>query len=75
VLLDHVMRLIEQDAGVSPRALFVAPVRVLGWDDGIHIRADLRIAEHGYRVPDDFQQIFQALTAHGSFVLPRCTQS
>jgi hypothetical protein len=36
-LLDHMMRLVEQDAGISPRALLVAPVRIFGWDDGIHI--------------------------------------
>jgi hypothetical protein len=58
------VRLVEQDAGISPRALLVAPVRVLGWDDGIDIRSDLRIAEHGHGVPDGFQQIFQALAAH-----------
>ena len=72
VLLDHVVRLVEQDAGVSPRALLVAPVRVLGRDDRIHVGADLRIAEHG----SPGSRRFSADLPDSSWCLsgPRCTR-
>ena len=39
--VDHVMGLVEQDAAIAPGALLVAPVRVFGRDDRIHVGADL----------------------------------
>ncbi len=68
VLLHHVVRLVEQNAGVPPGALFVAPVRVFGRHDRIDIGSDLRIAEQVDRVSGGFQQIFQALWVHGFWV-------
>ena len=67
VLLDHVVRLIEEHAGLAPGALLVAPVGVLGGHDGVDVRADLRIAQHVDGVAGRFQQVFQALLAHDSF--------
>ena len=44
--VHHVVRLVEQDAGVAPGALLVAPVGELGCDHRIDVGADLRIAQH-----------------------------
>ena len=38
---DHVVRLIEQHGRFAPRSLLAAPVRELGGDDRIDVRADL----------------------------------
>ncbi len=63
-LLGHVVRLVEQDTGVAPRALLVTPVRVFGRHYRIHVGADLRIAEQVDGIAGRAQQIFQALMAH-----------
>ena len=44
--LGHVERLVVEHAGVLPRPLLVAPVRVLGGNAGVHVRPDLRVAQH-----------------------------
>ena len=59
------MRLIEQRAGLAPRALLVAPVRELARHDGKRIRADLRIAQHLDRVARGLQGFLQVAMAHG----------
>ena len=46
VQVDHVMRLVEQHGGVTPRPLLVAPVRMLRGHHGIYVRANLRVAQH-----------------------------
>src|SRR5690606_17668209 len=64
VKVDHVVRLVEQHAGLTPSALLVAPVRELGRDHRIHISADLRISQHLHRVPYRLQDLFQASFTH-----------
>jgi hypothetical protein len=46
VLLDHVVRLVEEHRALLPRRLLVAPVGELGRHDRVDVRADLRIAQH-----------------------------
>ena len=43
--IDHVVRLVEQHGSLAPSALLTAPVRELGRDDRIDVRADLRVAQ------------------------------
>ena len=62
--VGHVVRLVEQRGGVAPRMLLVAPVRELGGDRGIDVRADLRIPHELDRVPDGLEQACQALGTH-----------
>ena len=52
VHVGHVVRLVEQDAGLPPRALFVSPVRVLQRNDGIDVRSGLRLAQQLHRASD-----------------------
>jgi hypothetical protein len=44
VHVRHVVRLIEEDARIPPRTLFVSPVGELAGDDRVDIRSGLRIA-------------------------------
>ena len=44
--VDHVVRLVEQDAGVAPGALLVTPVAEFRSHNRVNIGADLRIAQH-----------------------------
>ena len=39
--VDHVVRLVVEDRRLAPGALLPTPVRELGGDDGIDVRADL----------------------------------
>ncbi len=48
--VDHVVRLVEQDAGIPPGSLFVAPIGEFRRDNRIDIGADLRVAQHRYDV-------------------------
>ena len=48
--VDHVVRLVEQHAGLGPGALLVAPVGKFGRDDRVNVGADLRIAQHLDRI-------------------------
>ena len=62
--VDHVVRLVEENGPVAPRALLVAPVRKLGRNDRIDIGADLRIAQHLDRVASRFQDLFKISRTH-----------
>jgi hypothetical protein len=53
--------LVEQNAAVAPRALFIPPVAVLGGNHRIDISAYLRVTQEVNRVLR-LEEIFQALT-------------
>ena len=50
VHVGHVVGLVEKNAGLSPGALFIAPVRVFGGNHGIDVGAYLRIAQEVNRI-------------------------
>ena len=54
--LRHVVRLIEQNAGLLPRALLVAPVRVFGGDARIRVGPRLLIAQELNDIADAAEQ-------------------
>ena len=63
--VHHVVRLIEQDAGLGPGALLVAPVGEFRSDDRIDVRADLRIAHHlDDAATGGLDRLFQILVSH-----------
>ena len=61
IQVHHVVREVEHDGALSPRTLFVAPVRVFGRDHRIDIGADLRIPEQVHRITGLLDQILEAL--------------
>src|SRR5579863_1392596 len=61
VEVGHVVGLVEQNAAVAPRALFIPPVAVFGGNHRIDIRAYLRVTQQVNRVLR-LEEIFQALT-------------
>ena len=62
--IHHVVGLVEKDAGLSPGALFVAPVAEFGCDHGIDIGAYPGITQHLYRISGALQNIFQTFFRH-----------
>ncbi len=48
--IHHVVRLVEEHAGLLPCPLFVAPVRVFGRNYRINIGTNLRISQHVDRI-------------------------
>ena len=61
VKVGHMVGLVEQNAAVAPRALFIPPVAVLGGNHRIDISAYLRVTQEVNRVLR-LEEIFQALT-------------
>ena len=64
VQVEHVVRLVEQHGGVTPRPLLVAPVRVFRRHHRVHVGADLRVAQHLGHVARPLNQALQILSAH-----------
>jgi hypothetical protein len=64
--LGHVVALIEQHGGVAPGALLVAPVGEFARHHGVHVRADLRVAQHVHGVAGSLEYAFEILRGHGS---------
>jgi predicted Zn-dependent protease with MMP-like domain len=64
----HVVREVEEDAGLLPGPLLVAPVRELRRHTGIDVRPCLRVAEQLDRASGPRQQVFEARSTHA--VLP-----
>jgi hypothetical protein len=64
VHIGHVVRLVEQDRGLAPGALFVSPVRELRRHDGIDVRAGLRLAQQFHWTADGLQHVLEALVTH-----------
>ncbi|MEI9886115.1 MAG: hypothetical protein WDN08_06365 [Rhizomicrobium sp.] len=62
--VDHVVRLVEQHAGLAPGALLVAPVGELRRHHRIDIGAELRIAQHGDGIAGGLQRFFEILVRH-----------
>src|SRR5580704_8858494 len=64
IKVRHVVRLVEQSTCFAPRALLVPPVCELMANHGKGIRADLRVTQQVYRIPDGLQSFFQACVTH-----------
>jgi hypothetical protein len=62
----HVVREVEEDAGLLPRSLLVAPVREFRRHAGIHVRARLRVAKQLHRASGRRQHVFEAPRTHVS---------
>ena len=56
--VHHVMRLVKEYGALPPRALLVAPIRILIGHNGIHIGSNLRIPEHVGHVSVALDQAF-----------------
>jgi hypothetical protein len=68
VLLDHVVRLVEEHRGLRPGGLLVAPVGKFGRHHGIHVGADLGIAKHVDRIAgrlEDFLEVAHLIASSG----------
>ena len=61
--VDHVVRLVVEHRGLAPGALLAAPVRELGRHDGVHVGADLRVAQKLDRV-GPVEDLLQVLRCH-----------
>src|SRR5262249_36533599 len=64
VEIDHMVGLVEQDAGLGPCALLIPPIRELGSDHGIHVGADLRVTHHLYCIAGSFKRLLQIPVDH-----------
>jgi hypothetical protein len=73
VEVRHVVRLIEQRAGLTPRTLLVAPVSELARHDRERVRPDLRVAQHVDRALRGPDRVFETLVRHGR--IPPSAQS
>jgi hypothetical protein len=71
VHVGHVVRLIEEDAGVPPGALLVSPVRELGGDDRVDVRPGLRIAQQLNRIAGSVDHILETLLTHSLSFMSR----
>ena len=60
----HVVREIEEDAGLLPGSLLVAPVREFRRHPGVDVRPRRRVAEELDGVPGCGQQVFETPMAH-----------
>ncbi len=58
------MRLVEERGRLAPRDLFLAPVRELGWDGGVDVRADLRVACQLDRAAGGLDGVLEAPRGH-----------
>ncbi len=68
--IHHVVGLVEQNAGVAPGALLVAPVGEFGGDHRIDVGADLRIAQHVDGIADGLKFLFKVFVSHVARYLP-----
>ena len=64
--VGHVVRLVEEHAGLLPGRLLVPPVRELGRDPRVDVRAGLRVAQQLDRALDRGEQVFKAPMTHRS---------
>jgi hypothetical protein len=64
VEIGHVVRLIEQRAGLAPGPLLVAPVREFVAHDRKGVRPDLRIAHHLDRIARRLERFLQRSITH-----------
>ena len=64
--IRHVVALVEQHAGLLPRALLVSPIGIFRRHSGVGVRTGLLIAQQIRRAANGFQNIFQAADAHDS---------
>jgi len=62
--VGHVIRLIEQHAGLLPRLRLVSPVGEFRRDAGIEVRSSLQIAKQRDRVARRLDDVFETLDAH-----------
>jgi hypothetical protein len=67
--IHHVVRLVEQDAGLGPCALFISPIGELGRDHGIYVGADLRVAHHFDCVAGSLKGLLQVPVGHSDHSL------
>ena len=58
--VQHVVRLVEERAGLAPRHLLVPPVRELGRHRRVDVRPDLRVPGHLDGAPDRLQLLLEA---------------
>ncbi len=61
VHVRHVIGLVEEHAGLLPCTLLVAPVRVLGRNDRVHVGTGLGVAQQIDGIAGLLDQVFQAL--------------
>ena len=62
--VGHVVRLVVEHAGLLPGRLLVPPVRELGRDPRVDVRAGLRVAQQLHRALDRGEQVFKASVTH-----------